>query len=101
MPRLFSAQLALPPNLAAAGVGADTKVGDMQNKWVQVIGPFGGGLNLEISLDNGSNYWTVFTGLTAPNVVQVPQSATHMRVRSTSALSGTPKVVVAGFYDAG
>lgn len=99
MSRIFSTQLGIPNT--SPGIGVDTKVGDMQSKWIQVSGPFTGALNLELSLDNGSNYWTVLTGLTVNTVVQIPQTATHMRLRSTSALSGTPRVTVAGYYDAG
>lgn len=97
MATLFSLPLNFPAT--APNYGTVQRVSDIQNKWVQITA-FAGSLNIEISLDNGSHYWPIVTGVTAPGLYEIPQPATHLRLRVLSGPGATPTGVVAGVYSA-
>lgn len=83
------------PSTVGSFVGTSKLVEDLQDKWVQVTGPFSGSFTIEASLDKGAHFVAVQTGITAPGLWSVPVAASHMRVVGTLT-SGTPVVHLAG-----
>lgn len=88
----------LPLNApVTVSIGTAQLVRDLQEKWVQVGGTFVATMNLQVSLDNGVNWFSIATGLNAAGLTQVLHPATHVRVQTTAFTSGTPQVTLAGF----
>lgn len=73
-------------------------VRDMHEKYVQISGTFVAGLTIQVSLNGGADYVDKGAGL-APGMYVIPEPATHLRIKTTSYVSGDPAAVVAGFID--
>jgi len=80
----------------AVGVGRVENVFRFRDKYLQVHGTFVATVQLEASID-GSTYFAVSTGLSAPGVVPFPETAEFARIRTTAFTSGTPEATLAGF----
>jgi hypothetical protein len=84
------------PAVAGAN-GGSVSVRDYRDKTVQILGTFSATLDVQVSLDGGNNYVSVAAALTAPGVHQIPQTCTHIRVRTVAFVSGVPAAVLGAF----
>ena len=83
---------------AVANTNGDAvQVKDYRDKTIQVHGTFSAGLEIQVSLDGGTTFVPVVTGITAPGIHQVPQTCTHLRVRNVTFVSGVPHAVLGAF----
>jgi hypothetical protein len=80
----------------SATAGAAVLVRDLRDKYLQIVGPFVGSLDLEGSL-NGTAWVKLATGITASGIRAVPETVTHLRLVSAGVVSGTPSALVGGF----
>lgn len=79
------------------GAGAAFHCVRFREKTVQISGTFVADLQIEVSLDNGSNYSPAGSTINAPGVHSVPFTCTHVRIRTTAFTSGTPAARFGGF----
>jgi hypothetical protein len=91
--RLDSLTLNVP---ASAGNGTAQVVRDLIGLYVQVGGTFVADLNIEVSLNDGTDFEPSVQGVTSKGIFIIPEPATHVRVALVALTSGTPTVVVNG-----
>lgn len=83
---------------AGNGVGAPTDIDEMGNpKTLEIAGSFGGGITIEVSLDDGGTWLPVWTFTTDPEKKVIRFAGNKIRVRRTGVplvAAGLPKVSV-------
>lgn len=83
---------------ATAGSGTSQLVRDLREKYVQVGGgAFTGSLQVEVSLNGGTDFYASGAAITAPIVFSIPEPATHIRIVTGSLSAGTPTACVNGY----
>jgi hypothetical protein len=83
---------------ATAGAGTSQNVRDLTGKYVQIGGgAFTGSLQVEVSLNGGTDYAASGAAFTAPGIVTIPEPATHIRINTGSLSAGTPTACVNGY----
>lgn len=85
------------PVPTSAGAGAAQIVRDLREKYIQVGGTFSATFSIEGSLDGGTTWGAIQSGINAAGWHSIPHPLTHIRVVTSSYTSGTPRVVLAGF----
>lgn len=91
--RVFSYPLQFTATTPAGGIVQSVR--DLQNIWVQYA-TAAGTFAIDVSFD-GVHYQTVAT-ISATGLTQIPQPASHLRVRATSGGTGS-LIVINGYYD--
>ena len=81
---------------SSAAAGAPELVQHLVDKWVYISASFVATLVVEISPDNGTTWEPIATFTDTTGNVEVPQSATHIRINTTSYGSGTPVAKLTG-----
>ena len=84
---------------STVSLGDIVEVDGLSDKWVQLKGSFTATIEILVSLDGGTTYLMIAT-LDAPNIVEVPQPATHMRTNTTAISSGAPTATLRAFNPA-
>jgi hypothetical protein len=83
---------------ATAGNGTSQLVRDLREKYVQIGGgAFTGSLQVEVSLNGGTDYFASGAAITAPIVFSIPEPATHIRIVTGSLSLGAPTACVNGY----
>ena len=76
--------------------GAAVNVEGLLHKTVQIDGPFTATFQVQISL-NGDDYYPAGSALSAPGIVNVPETCAWIRIATTAWTSGTPSATLGAF----
>lgn len=82
---------------SSPGNGTSQSVRDLAGKYLQISGTFTGVLQLEVSLNGGSDFFNSVDAITGPGGYSIPEPATHVRVVVTDLESGTPVASLNGY----
>lgn len=86
------------PGTTPPVTGTSQNIRDLRLKYVQIGGGvFTGSLSLEVSLNDGVDFFLSGAARTAQGIWEVPEPATHIRVLVNSLSAGTPTVTLAGY----
>jgi len=78
------------------GIGQPTRVADLDNLTLQVVGAFDATLTVDVSLD-GTNYSQIDSvTITTQKVLPLNIAASHVRVTVADYVSGAPIAIVGG-----
>lgn len=88
-------QLEVP--VASGQNGASFRCEDYRDKTIQIYGTFNATLEIQVSLDGGTTFFSTEQSITEPGVYQVPQTCTHLHIRNVTHIDGTPLAVLGAF----
>lgn len=79
---------------AGNGTGTAQACGDLEDLWVQVSGTFNATVSIEASL-NGADFIAI-QNTAAPGILNIPPTASHLRITVSGWVSGQPVCMFAG-----
>lgn len=76
------------------GTAAAQRIDGFDGKYVELSGTFDATIGFEVSFDGVPTVWREVNSMTAPGGFFLDEPATHMRLVTSSYVSGTPAVLV-------